>query len=361
MIKRLVVTCLLLALAIPAGAQSNRVYLPVILSGIHSITAQTAYGDIQDYLDLRLTEARQQRQSKQPNRQDLIDLLRVPPECLTGQPAKLIQVTPYAIVDGVVIEQWRLSVCQDRLSYYALVGKTGTAKQPLVIAYHGTRGRPEKIFGLDGDDIYHAFGLKLAKAGYTVFAPVVVTQPIDPATGSANLLRNELDQRASSLGTRLLGIELGQAVSAIDYLQTRGDVTGVATYGISLGGALSFYSGAVDERIAVTVVSQYAEDREEKLAGREFPYAYWRYEDADYIIIQDWLLYYDDLSVARLIAPRALFIESGKRDSRHPAMVRLLPAFETLFPPGSFGFDDSLEGHEIMYEGAKGFMDGRMK
>ena len=335
------------------------------------IPMQLAYDEITAYLDHQVEMASINRKdywqrdfssveayskSVSAYREDFRQLVSVPQECLEGTPPTLKSNDYITSLKGVDIFLWKLNVCNNSFVTHALVGipTDAQAPLPLIIIFHGTSGTPEKTLGLENNEYHHQFGLKLAQEGYMVFVPLIITQPQSIITIDNNRMRNELDNRATSLGRRLVGIEIGQAISTLDYLETLDniDASRIGTYGISLGGLLSFYLGAVDTRIEVVVVSQYIEDRIEKLVDSNYQSALWRFSNADYSFTPELLLFFTDVDIASLIMPRKLFIEVGLQDQRYAGTMRVAPKIQDLYnrlglPSDSFGVGIGEGGHEI--------------
>jgi dienelactone hydrolase len=128
-----------------------------------------------------------------------------------------------------------------------------------------------------------------------------------------------------SLGYTPAGVEIWNAIRALDYLETRPevDMKRVGVTGISGGGAMSWYIPAMDDRVAVTA----------PICGT-FTYGsqarHWRAFgqcDCIYYLNSHRL---DLTAVGALIAPRPLLICSGRRDPD--------------FPP---------DGYHAAYEGAR--------
>jgi dienelactone hydrolase len=112
-----------------------------------------------------------------------------------------------------------------------------------------------------------------------------------------------------SLGYTPIGVEVWNAMRAIDYLQSRPEVDGgqIGMTGISGGGAATWYTAAVDERVSVAVpvcstITFGTQARNWRAAGQ-----------CDCIYFHNTYLT-DFPIVAALIAPRPLLICSGRRD-----------------------------------------------
>ena len=116
-----------------------------------------------------------------------------------------------------------------------------------------------------------------------------------------------------SLGYTPAGVEVWNAMRAIDYLETRDEVdqTRIGITGISGGGAISWYAAAADERIAVAVpvcgTFTFGSQANNWLADGQCDCIYFNNT------------YQSDLSVmGALIAPRPLMTCSGRKDSIFP-------------------------------------------
>ena len=116
-----------------------------------------------------------------------------------------------------------------------------------------------------------------------------------------------------ALGYTPLGVEVWNAIRALDYLESVPDVdaTRVGMTGFSGGGAVTWFTAAVDERVAaaVPVCSTYT-------FGSQA--ANWlAFGQCDCIFMHN--TFWQDLTtVAALIAPRPLLILSGMKDSIFP-------------------------------------------
>jgi dienelactone hydrolase len=132
-----------------------------------------------------------------------------------------------------------------------------------------------------------------------------------------------------SLGYTPAGVEVWNAIRALDYLATRPevDMQRIGLTGISGGGAMTWYTAAVDDRIAVAAPScstfTYGSQAEHWLAAGQCDCIY-------YHNTYGW----DFPGVAALIAPRPLIILSGQKD--------------TIFPP---------DGYHAAYRRAKRVYD----
>jgi dienelactone hydrolase len=345
-------------------------------------TSRAINADMMSYLDRRVAAAAIAREARwaldfssqqrylaslAPHRKRLEHMLGVPEECLRSARPELVSSTHLGTFDAVRIDQWVLAVCDGALTTYALIALPAATRGPLpaVIAFHGTRGTPQRVMGVDGVGDYHRrFGWRLARQGYVVVAPHLTT-----GTGRVkNQGRNELDRRALPVGTRVTGIEIGKTISAIDHLTALDFVDGsrLSTYGISLGGQMSLYLAALDERIRLTVVSGYVADRTEQLTGRDNPNALWRLESAGFTLTADELHHFTDVEVAALIAPRKLFIEAGSQDHLTAQALRVFPQIDAIYErlelgPGSVAMGVEDGGHEAFLRQSLRWMNQWLK
>lgn len=112
-------------------------------------------------------------------------------------------------------------------------------------------------------------------------------------------------------GQTMAGWRVYDVIRAIDYLETRKEVDPkrVGVMGISGGGTITFFSSAVEKRVKVAVVSGYFNTFKDSIMS--IPHCIDNY-------IPGILKYAEMYDIAGLIAPRALFIESGANDNIFP-------------------------------------------
>ncbi len=114
------------------------------------------------------------------------------------------------------------------------------------------------------------------------------------------------------LGINLLALNVHDTIRALDYLAERPEVDGgrIGCMGLSLGGAMTMWTAALDKRIAAAVISGYMCEferfalRERELCGSQVVPALRRY--------------FDTCDIAALIAPRPLLIQSGTQNEDYP-------------------------------------------
>lgn len=113
------------------------------------------------------------------------------------------------------------------------------------------------------------------------------------------------------LGETMVAWRVYDVMRAVDYLETREEVDRkrIGVMGISGGGTVALFSGALEERIKVTVVSGYF---------CTFFHSIYSLHHCICNYIPNILKYGEMYDVAGLIPPRSLFIEAGERDPIFP-------------------------------------------
>lgn len=179
---------------------------------------------------------------------------------------------------------------------------------PLVLAQHGIGSSPERVFGFDDpSDIYHAYGRRLAEAGFAVLAPINVTE----AKPRARLTRMCL-----LLGSTLWGLEVARTARLLDYIETREDIDRerMGMWGISLGGAYTMFTLPLEPRLRAGVVTAWFNRRVEKMVVDDPRYSCFLSTEEEHIFVPGWLREFGDSDLASLICPRPLQVQAGKAD-----------------------------------------------
>lgn len=252
---------------------------------------------------------------------------------------------------------------------YLLVPKGGTRPLPAVVCFSGHgRGLPD-ILGLadDGRDrpargatYAREYALQCVEHGYVTLAieQLALGTRRDEAARKAGPAENSCRPAACAallLGGTMAGWRVWDAMRAIDYLGTRPEVDAsrIATLGASGGGTTSLLTGATDPRVKVTVVSAYFNTFRDSIVSIS-------HCPDNYVpgLLQDMEMY--DLS--GLVAPRRLFVESGRGDRIFPiagserAAAKAREIFGVLGVPERFGYEIHEGGHEFHGVGAFEFM-----
>ena len=198
------------------------------------------------------------------------------------------------------------------------------APGPAVLCLHGHGRGVDDIVGIRRDGKMRArrggyqrdFALQCVDRGYAVLA----IEQLGFGHRRDETTRTRGDRASSCLpaagaalmlGQTMIGWRVWDAMRSFDYLSTRPEVDAdrLAVMGISGGGTTSFFAAALDERIRAAVVSGYFNTFRDSLLSIA--------HCADNYV-PGILNYAEMYDVAGLIAPRALFIESGTRDTIFP-------------------------------------------
>ncbi len=152
-----------------------------------------------------------------------------------------------------------------------------------------------------------------------------------------NLSHREFVYRqAFEVGRHVIGYEVQKVLAAVDYFDEanqQGADLPIAVAGVSEGGLLALYSGALDTRIDATLVSGYFDQRE-RLWQEPIDRNVWSL-----------LTEFGDAELANLIAPRSLWIEATPQI---PEVIEPVKVNRQVAAPGSIRRlnRDSVE-HEI--------------
>ena len=189
---------------------------------------------------------------------------------------------------------------------------------PVVVALNGHVSSARGLF--DPSDEYYFYGDAWARHGYAVLALDISHRPLedrsdlyddyelgdDPEAGNGPhpaIKSPGFDTDWEENGERAWDVMRG-----IDYVQTLPDVNGsqIIVTGLSLGGEVASFVGALDPRVPVTVVAGFSPDFGVMLHNGSHPCWLWRYGD-----IRE---YIDTSDLHALVAPRALVVETGVQD-----------------------------------------------
>jgi dienelactone hydrolase len=256
---------------------------------------------------------------------------------------------------------------------YFLLPKASARPLPAVVCVSGHgRGLPD-ILGLDDDGnprtqrnvgYSKEYALQCVEHGYATLAVEQLafgTRRDDAArrAGAAVASCRPAACAALLFGQTMAGWRVWDAMRAIDYLTTRPEVDSarVATLGASGGGTTSLLTAAVDERVKVAVVSAYFNTFRDSIVSIS-------HCPDNYVpgLLQDMELY--DLS--GLVAPRALFVESGRNDRIFPiagsekAAAKAREIYEVCGVSDRFGYEIHDGGHEVHLVGAFDFLARRL-
>lgn len=209
----------------------------------------------------------------------------------------------------------------------------GDGPSPAILCQHGLGGNPEVACGFcptRGAPDYNAFGIRMAMAGWVVFAPrmlsgygrpeysEVYVPPHDMQREAVLRARTRIYRKAMQVGMRLFGAEMFVLSRFVDYVQTLPSVIPdrIGLYGLSQGGQTALFFPAIDQRIRATVCSAYFNWRMMKQVFTDPQKRYVAYIDSteEEKLFARHLLEFSDSDVVSLVAPRAFMAECGKHD-----------------------------------------------
>jgi len=200
------------------------------------------------------------------------------------------------------------------------------ANHPCVIAVPGHGRGVDSIVGYDAKgrlrklggwgEYQNDFALQCVVNGYAVFAleQMGFGHRRDPAAKKRGPDSSSCQPAAGAallFGETMIGWRVWDVMRAVDYLSTRREVDArrIAVMGISGGGTTSLFSAALDTRIRAAVVSGYFNTF--KASIMSLAHCIDNY-------VPGILKVAEQHDVSGLIAPRALFVESGTRDPIFP-------------------------------------------
>jgi dienelactone hydrolase len=233
----------------------------------------------------------------------------------------------------------------------------GLARYPLAVAVNGHKGSAYQV--MDGGTLFW-YGDAFARRGYMVLAVDIGHRPSADVvrSGSVSDLSDYLgypddnypgDDPANGNGLRPSikppkpagftdadwayyteweedGERTWDVMRAIDYALSRPDVDPqrIAVTGLSMGGEVASYVGALDPRVGVSIPAGYSPDLNVlKYKGVHC----WHWSFADY------REYLDQSDVLALTAPRMLIVQTGKQDTG----FSIFPQHESFLPSVPLG------------------------
>ena len=256
---------------------------------------------------------------------------------------------------------------------YLLLPKDRPRPLPVIVAFSGHGRGVDDILGIapDGSQLPQRgvgyakeYALQCVEHGYATFAveQLAFGARRDAAARKAGPAENSCRPAACAallFGQTMIGWRAWDAMRAIDYLETRPEIDAkrVATLGASGGGTTSLFTAALDERVKIGVVSAYFNTFRDSIVSIS-------HCPDNYVpgLINDMEM----SDVAGLIAPRALFVESGRNDRIFPiagsqkAMERAQRIFASLGASDGVGYEIHDGAHEFHGVGAFDFLSRRL-
>lgn len=244
--------------------------------------------------------------------------------------------------DGYIRERIEFRTSEHlSMPVYVLTPKSVSGKLPTVLAVHGHGYGSREIVGLTADGaedtgkpgIHQHFALQLVKRGLKVFAPEIVgfgdrMLESDKQKGLRSSC-NTLSRHLFMSGHTLAGLRVHETLQLLKLIHTNPDVDAgqVGVMGFSGGGLIAAYASALDERVKATVLCGFTNTFKKSILA------------ADHCIDNylPGILNIAELpELIGLIAPRALFIESGNKDPIFPvdgtreAITRLQKIYDDM-------------------------------
>jgi dienelactone hydrolase len=207
---------------------------------------------------------------------------------------------------------------------YFLIPTAKAGRMPAVICVPGHGRGADDIVGIDDkgrdrtdkDGYQHDFAVQIAEAGVAAVAiePMGFGCRRDPANIRRGLGRSSCQPVAGAallVGQTMIGWRVYDVMRTIDLIATRPelDSSRVGCVGISGGGTCTLFSAALEPRIRAALVSGYLNTFRDSIGS--ISHCIDNYVPG----VLNWAEMYD---IAGLIAPRAFFVESGRRDDIFP-------------------------------------------
>src|SRR5947208_1127915 len=207
---------------------------------------------------------------------------------------------------------------------YVLLPARAQPPAPVVVCVPGHGRGVDDIVGIDeqGRDrtdkagYQHDFAIQVAEAGMAAVAiePMAFGCRRDPLNARQGLSRKGCEPVAGGallVGQTLIAWRVWDVMRTIDYIATRAELDAgrVGCVGISGGGTATLFSTALEPRIRAAMVSGYLNTFRDSIGS--LAHCIDNYVPG----VLNWAEMYD---IAGLIAPRALFVESGEKDNIFP-------------------------------------------
>ncbi len=214
------------------------------------------------------------------------------------------------------------------------VPKSDQESYPAVVCIHGHGGNRRSVY--DPDSVYKGFATELAKR--------------DVVTISTDVGQHEVYEE----GRTLMGERLWDCIRCVDVLETlpRVDEERVGCAGLSLGGEMAMWLGAMDERVHAVVSSgflTYMDQMEQNHC------MCWKFEGLRELV--------DFPDIYSLIAPRPLQCQNGLKEGPKmfyvPLAKKAMEEIKIIY--SGFGVPENVEldvhegGHEVDLKGLMRF------
>jgi dienelactone hydrolase len=316
------------------------------------------YDAITPSLSFAATDEASAKRWQQQARRTLIDRLGGFPSSRAPLNAEVLETTDF----GSYTREKIVFDTRHNLSAlgYLLLPKNGRRPLPAIVCFSGHGRGLYDILGMADDGTQRAargvpyakeYALQCVDHGYATFAveQLAFGSRRDDAARKAGPNENSCRPAACAallLGQTMAGWRVWDAMRSIDYLETRREVDAnrVATLGASGGGTTSLLTAAVDERVKLAMVSAYFNTFRDSIVSIS-------HCPDNYVpgLVRDMEMY----DLAGLVAPRRLFVESGRNDPIFPIAGSQRAAEKARAIYRTFGVPDRM-GYEI-HDGAHEF------
>jgi len=300
-------------------------------------------------------------------------------QLLGGFPAKHSPLRPQVIGTDEFDHYTRQRVLLQSRSNMAVFGYFLLPKPPpadpapAVLCLHGHGRGVDDIVGIEENGsqrkAYGAyqsdFALQCVDHGYAAFAieQLAFGRRRDEKAKKAGAGSSSCQPAAGAallLGQTMIGWRVYDAMRSLDYLQSRPEVdpSRIAAMGISGGGTTAFHLAAVDQRVAVAVVSGYFNTFKDSILSMSHCMDNY---------VPGILRYAEMYDLAGLIAPRCLFAESGTKDGIFPykatqfALRKAKAIYRVFGCPERIGLEVFEGEHTFHGEGAFRFLERWLK
>lgn len=268
----------------------------------------------------------------------LFDLLHLGDLIAAPRPPLDVEVIGDLTIGGTKLRHLKIRSTPGRFfeAVLALPEASSTAC-PAVVAIHGHGGSFASSFDPE-EPIYKRFGGELVKQGYAVIA--------------ANVGQHDVYEA----GRTLMGERLWDLVRCVDYLQSLPEVDPerMGCAGLSLGGEMAMWLGAMDTRIQATVSAGFLTVMNQMEQNHCMC---WKFEGLRDLV--------DFADIYAMTAPRALQCQNGKREPETQftvtlagqALGELVPAYEAFGKRGNVELHAHEGGHEVARDALLRFFD----
>jgi cephalosporin-C deacetylase-like acetyl esterase len=230
---------------------------------------------------------------------------------------------------------------------YLLIPRGIKGKTPAVLCPHGHFERGKKSVASDTNNGY---GRILAEEGYITLCPDNIgfaERGFDAGWMTSRYMM--LAYRLRLMGEDVMGFRVWDLVRALDYLESLPEVDNnrIGCVGLSLGGQLTMFISALDDRIKAVGISGFMPSSSGFMNTLEYGWV------CPCGFLTGFLKYADFSDVFSLIAPRPLMIENGYRDiattlkDTFNNIRKIKKAYQFFNAPDNLVFHMFKGGHEF--------------